>query len=167
MRIRHSILPGLALTAVLSLVAGGASAALFGCSCTLTGAQEVPPTGSPALGSGSFVYDDATDAVSYTILYSGLSAGLTASHIHGPAAPGISAAILFPLNPVTGTTSGTMTGSWPALGAANVTSLANGLLYVNIHTGNFPGGEIRGQILPDQATPTQGTTWGRTKGLYR
>ena len=44
-----------------------------------------------------------------------------------------------------------------------------GNTYVVIHTsqeGKDGGGEIRGQIAPDE-TPTRFTTWGRIKGLYR
>ncbi len=32
--------------------------------------------------------------------------------------------------------------------AQQLSDLENGLWYVNVHTSTFPGGEIRGQILP-------------------
>jgi hypothetical protein len=40
-------------------------------------------------------------------------------------------------------------------------------LDVNIHSIYRSGGEIRGQILADQTVPTQPTSWGRIKSLYR
>lgn len=48
--------------------------------------------------------------------------------------------------------------------AGDVANLKLGLLYVNIHSQTFPGGEIRGQIVA--STPTQVKTWGRVKAMY-
>jgi len=71
-----------------------------------------------------------------------------------------------------GGTSGTFDGTWRAtsspygLSTDRVNALLAGLLYVNIHSANYPSGEIRGQILMGP-TPTRGSTWGRIKRLYR
>ncbi|HUR47195.1 MAG TPA: CHRD domain-containing protein [Candidatus Saccharimonadales bacterium] len=91
--------------------------------------------------------------------YSGISANATAGHIHGPAAPGTSTGVIYDLvGPgilTINSTSGTYGG--PALVLADkagytlaqqLTDLNGGLWYLNIHDATFPGGEIRGQILP-------------------
>ena len=39
-----------------------------------------------------------------------------------------------------------MSGSWTNISPANAELLATGGMYVNIHTRNFPGGEIRAQV---------------------
>ncbi len=175
MRLRYPIV----VMAALALAASNAAAALHGYSCVLNAAQEVPTNSSPATGVGSFVHDDVAHTLSFAISFQGLVAsfnngtgivpsGLTASHIHGPAAPGVNAGVLFflPFNPLLGQQAGAMNGVWN-LSATNETQLAAQQLYVNIHSNFRPGGEIRGQIVPDQAVPTNGTSWGRIKSLYR
>jgi len=67
----------------------------------------------------------------------------TAAHIHGPAAPTVAAAVLVGLTPVTNPINGCVT-----LPKANKNNLKHGMTYVNVHTAKFPGGEIRGQIIP-------------------
>jgi hypothetical protein len=47
--------------------------------------------------------------------------------------------------------------SSPAIGSTNISAaqgadLLNGLWYINIHSEQFTGGEIRGQVLPEPAT---------------
>src|SRR5439155_24947443 len=70
-----------------------------------------------------------------------LSTPETAAHIHGPGAPGVSAPILFPL------TNGNLSDVLISLTPTDVGNLKNGLLYINVHSSNFPGGEIRGQFV--------------------
>jgi hypothetical protein len=58
------------------------------------------------------------------------------------------------VHPITFTDSTTQ-GSWVGLSAANLTSLFGGLLYLNVHSTNYSGGEIRGMVLPiGSALPT-------------
>jgi hypothetical protein len=118
----------------------------------IDGGQEVPPVGTPATGQGSFqLLADGT--LQFKISYSGLLSPETAAHIHGPAPPGMNAGVLFPLpagNPKFGTT--------PVLTGVQRTHLQNGQLYVNIHTTGNPGGEIRGQIVPQSDEITYGPT---------
>lgn len=58
---------------------------------------------------------------------------------------------------------GTFTGEWDALEGNSTTLLAQipdilaGRAYVNYHTGQFPGGEIRGQLLVVSVVPEPGT----------
>jgi hypothetical protein len=141
----------------LALLAGAAFAQSY--TASLDGLQEVPPNASPGSGNGTFTLD-AAKVLHYSISFGGLVATQTAAHIHGPAAPGTNAGVIFPLpsgSPIVGT-----------VGPLNSTQEANlnaGLLYVNVHTTAFPGGEIRGQILRDQVG-VEPRTWGAVKGLY-
>ncbi|MBI2906509.1 MAG: CHRD domain-containing protein [Chloroflexi bacterium] len=117
-------------------------ATTFPASATLQGSQEVPPTASTATGSGAFTIDTAANTLSFNITFSGLIGGAeTAAHIHGPAAAGVNAGVLFPL-PL----GSPKTGVWNYPEASEADILA-GRTYVNIHTPLLPGGEIRGQIL--------------------
>jgi uncharacterized repeat protein (TIGR01451 family) len=108
---------------------------------TLDGAQEVPSTNSS--GSGKAVLqlspDEKTARVSLN--FTSLSGAQTDAHIHGPAAPGIDGPVIFPL-PL-----GQFSDFQINLTPSQVQDLKNGLLYVNVHTGMFTGGEIRGQFL--------------------
>ena len=106
----------------------------------LTGAQETPPNNSTATGTATLLLgpDEQTGLV--TLNFSGLSSAETAAHIHGPAAPGSTGAILFPLP------NGNFTDFLITLSAADVQNLKNGQLYINVHSSNFLNGEIRGQF---------------------
>lgn len=160
MRLRYVAL----LLALVSLAMTSPAQADTGFSATINAAQEVPTNASLGTGTATLVLNNAQTSLSYVVTYSGLTANRTAAHIHGPAAPGVNAGVVHGLLNQTGTTSGGANGSW-AITPAHVTNLINGLLYINIHTGNFPGGEIRGQINGNP-TPTNSTTWGRLKKLY-
>ncbi|HEX6649554.1 MAG TPA: CHRD domain-containing protein, partial [Pyrinomonadaceae bacterium] len=107
---------------------------------TLTGAQETSPNNSSGTGSATLLLspDEKTARVSLT--FASLSSAQTDAHIHGPAAPGISAPPVFPL-PL-----GQLSDFAITLTAAQVQDLKNGLFYVNVHSTNFPAGEIRGQF---------------------
>src|SRR6185369_5326379 len=106
----------------------------------LTGVQETPPNNSTATGSATLLLspDEKTARVSLT--FAGLSSGQTDTHIHGPAAPGVSAPAIFPL-PL-----GQVSDFSITLTASQVQDLKNGLFYINVHSSNFPTGEIRGQF---------------------
>jgi hypothetical protein len=112
---------------------------------TLTAAQEVPPTSSAGQGSGEFMLDPATKHLTWNVSYSGLTGKALAAHIHGPAAPGSNAGVVVnlapqgPGDPIRG--SATLTD-------AQMADLVAGKDYVNIHTAQNKGGEIRGQITP-------------------
>lgn len=110
----------------------------------LTGPQEVPPVVTSGIGTCTITLDDVTGSVSVTGSFTGLSGSATAAHIHGLAAPGVSAGIIVGLVE-TGGTSGTISGGG-ILTPAEVTGMLAGLTYVNVHTPAHGGGEIRGQI---------------------
>ncbi len=128
-----------------------ANAETISFSAMLDGAQEVPPVDTEAFGFGLFELDDSTGNLFYQIIFtpSLLSSPETATHIHGPAPPGMDADVIFPLllgTPKTDTIVG--------LTSEQQTQLLSGLWYVNVHTTDFLGGEIRGQIVPEPSTLT-------------
>jgi len=120
--------------------------------------------GGARTGSGSGTLTLSGNTLTFDSLsFSGLSGNTTASHIHGPAAPGVSAGVLYGLNSLAalGATSGTIGGAVTLQEGTGGFSLAqqkaqldSGQWYVNIHTSTFSGGEIRGQILlvPEPST---------------
>lgn len=124
--------------------------------------NEVPAatnsTGSGNEISGGISFDTTSSTLTFAIGYgssagfANLTAPAAAMHIHGPAFAGTNAPVLFDLapfhflaaNPAQG---GVVFGS--VVYPANlVSNLLAGLNYVNIHTTNFPGGEIRAQLVP-------------------
>ncbi len=111
----------------------------------LAGDQEVPAKSVPAVGTGDVSYNKNTKTLSYFVTYSNLSGNPTMGHIHGSAARGANAPVLFPFAKIPASTSGAVSGS-AVLTAAQETDLMNGLYYFNLHTAANPGGEIRGQI---------------------
>ena len=52
--------------AVFGMLSAPASAATINLSATLEGSQEVPPNASPATGTGTMVYDDISNLLSWT-----------------------------------------------------------------------------------------------------
>jgi hypothetical protein len=135
----------LAFAAVVLL--GGTASAQQIFTANLNTIQEVPPVNSNGRGSCVITLNFAqTQITTVTCTFAGLSSGVTQGHIHGPAAPGTNAGVLFDLTPPTGVTSGTFTRGPFTLTADQLGFLRSKRLYVNIHTTNFPGGEIRGQI---------------------
>ena len=110
-------------------------------------------------GSGTLTLNTTLDTLTFNnIMFAGLSAPSTAGHIHGPAAPGVSTGVLYPLGGTfftLGTTSGSINGTLQLLTGTGgfdlptqITQLESSLWYINIHDSVFLGGEIRGQILP-------------------
>ena len=114
---------------------------------SLDGSQEVPPSGSAATGEGTFTYNLLTNQLTWNIAHDLNMGSATAAHIHSGAAGTngpVEVGLDHTANPMVG--SATLSGAQQGL-------LVNGLLYINIHTSAFPGGEIRGQI---HATGTMG-----------
>ncbi len=90
--------------------------------------------------SGSF--DTATDMLTYKASYTGLSGPVVAAHFHGPAARGVDAGVMKPIDkPYDSPISGSVT-----LDADQAKALTHGLVYVNLHTQAHPDGEARAQL---------------------
>lgn len=114
-------------------------------SAQLTGDQEVPAVATN--GKGLFVANlsHSGKLVNFHMVFEGLSSDVTGAHIH-QAPAGTNGGVIFALG---GFLFGNIiTGSWDPTGFEE--ALRAGELYVNIHTVNNPGGEIRGQLLLEQ-----------------
>lgn len=171
--------PALALLAALTFQATVADAAPITFETTLTGALEVPPTGSPGTGTATVILDPTANSMHVDVTFASLTSGTTASHIHcclaSPFETGANVMVAtttptFPNFPL-GVTSGTYSQDFSLLDPATynpafITSSFNpsgtvagaelvliaaieaGETYLNIHTKNFPSGEIRGFLTP-------------------
>jgi predicted small lipoprotein YifL len=111
---------------------------------SMSGDQEVPPTVTGALGTGSLSLESPSRTVSGSIAIDGMTAN--AAHIH-QGEVGVSGPIIVPL-------AETAPGTWsvPAgttLTDAQASAFAAGGLYFNAHSTANPNGEIRGQIGRD------------------
>jgi hypothetical protein len=166
----------LILMAALMLPVPTAHAIPITYATTLSGANEIPPTGSLGTGSATVIVDSVANTMHVDVTFSGLGSGTTASHIHcciQSPPPALLGNLLvatttpfftgFPL----GVTSGnyhhdfdlTLASSYnpafvtaennsiPQAEAALLDALAAGTSYLNVHTTVFPGGEIRGFLV--------------------
>jgi hypothetical protein len=107
---------------------------------SLTGANEVPPVSTGASGSGTVTIKDDR-SVAAKITATGMTA--TAAHIH-EAGAGQNGPVIVPF-----TKTGDNTFEAPAgakLTDAQYASYKAGKLYVNVHSAQHPGGEIRAQL---------------------
>jgi hypothetical protein len=132
----------LVLASFAVLLAGSASAATVKFHATLSAASEVPPSKSTGSGEATVSLDTATHEITWDVTFGGFASDVAAAHIHGPAEPGKNAGVVVPL--------GSPPKS-PLHGAAKLTpeqeqQLTAGLYYVNVHSKNFPGGAVRGQL---------------------
>src|SRR5688500_14565227 len=143
---------GLGAAALLATVS---HATLWEFSSILAGTNEVPPNASPATGTAIGTYDDATNMFMMDTNGTGFVAPVTAAHIHIGAA-GVSGPIVFPLSGTTGATTYTAHDMF-VFTAQQETDFLAGNYYVNIHSQQFPGGEIRGQLNPT-VVPEPGTS---------
>ncbi len=129
----------------------------------LNGFQQVPAIITN--GTGTFTAELNPDgaSINYTLSYSDLSSIVHFAHIHVGQAGVNGAVIVFlcggggkPECPASGSVSGKLTSAdvmaiaGQGVAAGNfhelLIALRSGVAYVNVHTTNFPSGEIRGQI---------------------
>jgi hypothetical protein len=109
----------------------------------LAGTSEVPANDSPGTGTVSATFDTETKVLTWTIEYSGLTGDATAAHFHGPAAADATAG---PVVPIEGALASPISGT-ATLDDAQAADLAAGMWYFNVHTAQYPDGEIRGQLM--------------------
>lgn len=163
-----------ALAAILVLgCAQQAQAVPMEFTARLSGPNESPPNASPGIGTADVVFDPVASTMRVMVTFSGLTSNSTASHIHCCTAvpftgtAGVATTTpTFPLFPL-GVTAGsydqtfdmTQSSSYnPSFitGHGGTTASAESALfwammsdetYLNIHTSNFPSGEIRGFLV--------------------
>ena len=127
---------------------------------TLSGGQEVPARATAASGTAQIIVEG--NQITYAIEVDDITA-ITASHIH-TAPPGVNGSVrlfLYPAPPSTSAPQVTVTEKSILVEATVDASAVNGVTYaellaamrsgnayVNVHTTQFPGGEIRGDISP-------------------
>jgi hypothetical protein len=153
---------------VVLLAVHGTARSDFIATATLTGDGISPSTGT---GTGSVMFNSATDTLTVALAFTGLESPTTipagvpgAAHIHFGPDPASNGPPIFPFiepyanNFPLGVTSGTYVTTLtaasllpdPADGintfAQAVNAIEAGQTYFNIHTAEFPGGEIAGQI---------------------
>ena len=155
--------------ALLAAVASAAAsqAVVFNYTASFTGAQEVPSNSSPATGTGTFTLNTDNAAFwifSGTVTASGLQGDAAFLDFHqapvGVAGPNVFD-FVFPkgasqpgFQPTTSPTFDVIFGLAPDTDINGLTrdqildNLNAGRFYTDIHTGAFPGGEIRAQINP-------------------
>ncbi|MDQ2986975.1 MAG: CHRD domain-containing protein [Armatimonadota bacterium] len=150
-----------AALAIAAIFSANANATLWEFTSNLLGTNEVPPNGSPAAGMSTGTYDDVTNMFMMDTVASGFTANVTAAHIHnGPA--GVAGPVVFPLSGTTGSTSYTSHDMFNFSEAQEALFLADNY-YVNIHSVEFPGGEVRGQLNPT-VVPEPATVLGLLVG---
>jgi spore coat protein A, manganese oxidase len=140
------------------------------------GNNEVPSTGSVATGQANFTLSANGLSMHYVLQVSNIT-NATAAHIHTGAAGvnGGIAVLLFPVPPATAKvgsftgilaegdfTAANMSGSLAGMPLSSLIAMMdNRTVYVNVHTTQFPSGEIRAQIA-NQTTPVPSPTPSQT-----
>ncbi len=137
----HAIAAAAVFAALVSGAPARAEMITYG--TDLKGAMEVPPNATKGVGDVEATLDTATRKFTYTINYSGITGPATAAHFHGPAAPGVNAP---PIVPINGDLKSPIKGE-ATLTEAQVKDMQDGKVYFNVHTADNKGGEIRGQLI--------------------
>ena len=156
---------------VLGLTIPAMAAENFG--ARLRGFEEPPPISTPGQGFFFATLDPTEASLSYTLIYFNLTSNATQAHIH-IGQPGVNGAIVLFLctnltppagvpvppvcpnapdqNVVTGTLTAANVITQTAQGIAGgefpevINAMKAQVSYANVHSVQFPGGEIRGQI---------------------
>lgn len=136
----------LTLTIILSaMMFSTTAAAQQKFTVSLHGRQEVPANNSSGNGSCMITLNQTETQITVECAYRNLTSNVVGAHIHDNGPVGVNGPIRFNFN-YTGGTSGTIGPVTFSTTPAQIADLRSNKWYVNIHTSNFPGGEIRGQI---------------------
>lgn len=113
----------------------------------LDGMQQVPANNSTGTGLGAVMFppDPGQKEMYFSLLVGGLSGAVTVAHIH-KGVPGQGGSPIIDLQITTDGLVNTVEDS------IMIQLLRGGGHYMNVHTGAFTGGEIRGDIIPIDGT---------------
>ncbi|WP_235296260.1 CHRD domain-containing protein [Portibacter marinus] len=109
----------------------------------LSGDNEVPSVSSASTGIMTFSLDLEANILSYTGFFKSTSSAVTGAHIHLGGANENGPVVINLSNDIDGQF---ITGSTNKLTSALLDAMLTGGSYVNIHTEDYPSGELRGQI---------------------
>lgn len=101
-------------------------------------------------------YDRRSNSLDYQISWANLTSSVNNMHFH-VGAPGVSGGVDLA---VPGPWVSPQTATGVTIGEAAEANLIAGDWYLNIHTGNFSGGEIRGQVLAATSNPSSSDSDG-------
>lgn len=152
--------------AVITTVAGLAAtshASVVVLTANLSGSNEVPSVPTPATGTAVVTINTVSREWSMDLQFGTLVAPVTVAHIHrapagsnGPVIIGLDGMTLSGGRPtwdliapgITSLNTGGPVNAPFLFPAAELANLLAGNTYVNIHSQTFPGGEIRGNLIP-------------------
>jgi hypothetical protein len=144
--------------AIVSVGMSASHAAVYSLSGSMDPAQALTNPANTGGGSGTIVgdYDETTRLLNYTLTWAGLTTSITNMHFHN-APVGVSGGVDLGIPaPWTSPYVGSAT-----LDAGQETNLLAGDWYANVHTADFGGGEIRGQVgvsrVPEPSVALLGT----------
>ena len=175
-----------AFAAVVLGAAAMSNAALLTYTANLSGPNESPANASPGTGFAQVDIDTSLHTMRVQVTFSGLTGTTTASHIHAATAVALTgtAGVAtttptfsgFPLGVTSGSYDNTLDltqassynpsyvtgngGTTAGAEAALLAAFANGEAYLNVHTNLYPGGEIRGFLVPAPEPGTVGLLAG-------
>lgn len=159
------------LLALVTSAAASADESASNLRARLSGFNEVPPKATD--GTGMFKAKESNGTITFTLTYSGLSTPAFMAHLHF-GQPGVNGGVFVwlcgtlggkPACPAGTTTPATVTGQFTAADIKAVSDqgikamdlatvlriIEQGEAYANVHTTQFPGGEIRGQVRSGDA----------------
>lgn len=158
--------PLVAAAAALLLLPLAAQATVYQFNASLAGSNETVPNAATATGVATLFYNDfntallTDDTYSFALSAFGLTGVATGYHIHAAAPAGMNAGVVVnlaaPLSFLSLKAGGSLLVGGSGVASPNASFLSNlqaSLAYVNLHTAAFPGGEIRGQLIPVSAVP--------------
>ena len=134
--------------AALIVAATTARADVLNFQADLTGGREVPPNTSTATGHVEATFDTSANTLSWTCVYSGLSAAPIGAHFHGPVS--YAGATSEENAPIQVGTPGNLASPFSGkatIDATQAQDLKIGRWYFNLHSTKFPAGEIRGPVV--------------------